>query len=489
MLSQRPASYQTPGGQPRLEKFSSPGAEKLYSDCTMSLRACVSVSVVSVGIFAIAAVAQQKPDPLAEPFKGVTTNGTLQGGLFPIRASGVSTKPVMQAATTFVEGLTAEQRAKTTYPVDDIEWRRWNNIHRWTRHGVSFKEMSDDQKTRAFGLLQAGLSAKGLEKSRNIMRLNETIAELTKRFEEYGEGLYYLTVMGSPSASEPWGWQLDGHHLVINYFVLGDQVVMTPTFMGSEPISAESGKYAGTIVLQDEQNKGLALMQALSPEQQKKATLAADKTANNALAQAFRDNLVLDYAGIRASELDRKQQQLLAGLIEEYVANMDAGHAKARMDEVREQDRRHLLRVDWINGSRERFLLPHTEPRDPDRIRSPDPGGAGRPESARPPPRAHRRPHAKRQRLRQRPAPPALREAQARVRKEEGRRKKREGRKKKETFVLLPSSFFFLLSSFFFSFLFHHRQRYVDLRHLAVDGIDGRRVLGRLPVAHQDRER
>jgi hypothetical protein len=105
--------------------------------------------------------------------------------------------------------------------------------------------------------------------------------------------------------------------------------------MGSEPISAESGKYAGTIVLQDEQNKGLALMRALSADQQKKATLNAEKTANNALAQAFRDNLVLDYAGVRASELDQKQQRLLLDVIEEYVGNMPAGQAKARMAEVR----------------------------------------------------------------------------------------------------------------------------------------------------------
>jgi hypothetical protein len=41
--------------------------------------------------------------------------------------------------------------------------------------------------------------------------------------------------MGTPSATEPWGWQLDGHHAIVNYFVLGDQVVMTPHFFGSEP--------------------------------------------------------------------------------------------------------------------------------------------------------------------------------------------------------------------------------------------------------------
>ena len=82
------------------------------------------------------------------------------------------------------------------------------------------------------------------------MRLNETVAELTGKRDEYGESLYWFTIMGTPSAGEPWGWQLDGHHLVINYFIRGDQIVMTPTFMGSEPVRAESGKYAGTRVFQ-----------------------------------------------------------------------------------------------------------------------------------------------------------------------------------------------------------------------------------------------
>ena len=45
--------------------------------------------------------------------------------------------------------------------------------------------------------------------------------------------------MGTPSAAEPWGWQLDGHHAIINYFVLGDQVVMTPLFAGSEPVDRD----------------------------------------------------------------------------------------------------------------------------------------------------------------------------------------------------------------------------------------------------------
>jgi hypothetical protein len=109
---------------------------------------------------------------------------------------------------------------------------------------------------------------------------------------------------------------------------------MTPTFMGSEPVRADGGKYAGTIVLQDEQNRGLAFMKALTPEQQKKAAIQAEKTANQAQAQAFRDNLVLDYAGVRGSELDAAQKKQLLALINEYVSNMSDGQARVRMADV-----------------------------------------------------------------------------------------------------------------------------------------------------------
>jgi Protein of unknown function (DUF3500) len=289
--------------------------------------------VVAVG--ALAAARGTGTTQLTEPFKGITRDGTTVRGLFPVRATGVSTAGVHKAAIAFLDALSPEQRSATSFTVDHEEWRDWQNIHRYARKGVNFKSMSESQRDRAFTLLTASLSARGLEKMRNIMRLNHHLAELRQNFDEYGEGLYHLTVMGTPSATDPWGWQLDGHHLVINYFILRDQVVMTPTFMGSEPVVAESGQYKGTAVLQDEQNKGLALMTALTPDQRKRATIDVAKTGNNAVTQAFRDNVVLDHAGIKATELDEKHQALLLELVGEYVHNMDGGHAKVRMDEVR----------------------------------------------------------------------------------------------------------------------------------------------------------
>jgi len=290
----------------------------------------------------------ERNDATLGDFRGITS-GTPERNLFPIQATGVSTEPVRLAAQAFLAALTPDQRARTTYPVDDIEWRKWANQDIYIRQGVSFLDMTDAQREKAFDLIRASLSAKGLTQTRDIMRLNYTLGELNdNNFDRYGEWRYHLTVMGTPSATEPWGWQFDGHHAVINYFVLRDQIVMTPLFAGSEPVIARSGKYAGTVVLQDEQTRGLAMLNALDGTQRKRAILSVSKTGNNNIAEAFKDNQVLDYAGIPATALTEAQRRQLVDLVGLFVSNMKEGHARVKMDEVR----RHLDRTyfAWIGN-------------------------------------------------------------------------------------------------------------------------------------------
>ena len=273
---------------------------------------------------------------LGEPFRGVSANNKIQDGLFKIESTGVSTKPVVDAAKAFLAGVSDEQRDRTTFDVDDIEWRSWDNRHFYKRKGIGFDEMDAEQRSLAFGLLQASLSAKGLKLSKDIMKLNGTLAELAGNFDEYGEWLYWITIMGDPSESKPWGWQIDGHHLIINYFVLGDQVVMSPVFIGSEPVHATSGKFKGTIVMQEQQNAGISFMRSLSDKQQSEATLSKIKNQNNALAQAYKDNINLDYAGLRVKQLSPSQKKSLLRVIETFVGTMSEGHANVKMEEVKE---------------------------------------------------------------------------------------------------------------------------------------------------------
>jgi hypothetical protein len=141
--------------------------------------------------------------------------------------------------------------------------------------------------------------------------------------------------MGTPSDKEPWGWQLDGHHVIVNYFVLGDQVVVTPFFAGSEPVTATSGKYRGTTVLQDEQNKGLAFVNALDEPRRTRAILKFAKAGEENLSEAWKDNVVIDYAGVRATDLTESQRRQLLDLVALYVGNIEDGHARVKMVEVR----------------------------------------------------------------------------------------------------------------------------------------------------------
>jgi hypothetical protein len=274
--------------------------------------------------------------PLAEPYKGITANGALEPGLFPIHATGVSTAPIRRAAVAFLEGLTPEQRKRVQFPVDDIEWRKWANQDLYIRQGISFREMTDKQRELAFNLLRAGLSAKGFKQTRDTMRLNETLGELNGgNTERFGEWKYFMTVMGDPSDKEPWGWQFDGHHAAINYFILGDQVVMTPYFAGSEPVIAHAGKYKGTRVMQEHQDRGLALINALPEALQKVAILRADKPNQANLTEAFHDNVDLNYQGVRAADLPPALQKKLLELIALHVGSLTDGFARVKMAEVR----------------------------------------------------------------------------------------------------------------------------------------------------------
>jgi len=275
---------------------------------------------------------------LTEPFKGLTATGETIPDLFPLRPTGVSIEPMAAAAEAFLLSLDAAQRATVSFEADSEVWRHWSNIHRNVmRHGLCLAELSEDQRDRVFALVRLGLGARAFETVRNAMKLNEHLAELTGLPEEFGEHYYWISLFGDPSSGAPWGWQLDGHHCNVNCMVVGDQIVLSPMLLGSEPVRAESGVYAGITVLRDEEAMGSALMNALSPAQQKKATIGYDLPFDG-FASGFKDNVVIAYDGLPVGDMTQAQRELLVGLIELYADRLPPGHAELRLAEAR----RHL---------------------------------------------------------------------------------------------------------------------------------------------------
>ena len=288
---------------------------------------------------------------LAEEFVGISSKSGKQNGLFPVKSTGVSTQTIIDAGTDFLKALSPIQKLRTQFSVDDPEWRKWSNVDNgiYVRQGISFEEMTKEQKKKAWKLLQTSLSAEGVKLSKDIMKTDQTPRELNNDKLSYGEEKYFITIMGTPSKTEPWGWQLDGHHLVINYFILGDQVVVTPMFLGAEPSVTTSGKYIGNSVLQEEQDKGLLLLQSLNKEQKKLAIIEREKNRVDIKAEANKDNLVLEYSGIKVKDFNPVQKEKIIELIKLFVNNIRKEHAQIRMSEVIE----HLDKTyfSWIGGT------------------------------------------------------------------------------------------------------------------------------------------
>jgi len=91
------------------------------------------------------------------------------------------------------------------------------------------------------------------------------------------------------------------------------------------------------------------MLRSLPESQQKQAILNFSKTGNNNLTEAFKDNVVIEYAGLRSNDLDARARQRFRDLIHLYISNMDDGHTRVRMDEVDH----HLDNTwfTWIGGT------------------------------------------------------------------------------------------------------------------------------------------
>lgn len=282
----------------------------------------------------------------AAPFRGVRGLEPSPDGLFSLEPTNVSTAPVLAAARKLLDSMSYEQRTACVFGIESDNWRSWCNFHLFLfRHGLCLADMSEAQRGLVHDLMRESMSQRGYETARDVIRINEHMAELSGRVDEFGETFFWLSFFGNPSADEPWGWQIDGQHLAINCFVLGDHLVVSPTFMGSEPVQADSGKYKGTRVFRAEEALGLDLVRALTPAQRDKAVLGNDLPFD-VFAHSFNDNAVIAYQGIPATALDGAQRDKLAELLAFYVGRDRPGHAEYRLGRVMARlDQTHFA---WI---------------------------------------------------------------------------------------------------------------------------------------------
>jgi len=296
-----------------------------------------------------------------EPFKGITLDGQPREGLFSLEDEGFEVERAVAAACALLGTLSEDQRAKSRHAVDAPEWRGWYNPEIvFNDHGIRLDEVGEATRTAFLDLLAASTSARGFEKLRQLLSANLFLGELYDLRNIMNEWSYHFLMFGTPSPTEPWGWSIYGHHAAFNCFIIGRQIVISPTFMGVEPNIIDRGPGNCFTLFAEEETQALALMQSLTPDQRRRATIyrlmedpaMPPERFNFAdqrhLGGAFQDNRVIPCEGIAASEFTAEQRAALMRLIETFVEHVPDAPRAALMKRIGH----HLAETwwSWIGG-------------------------------------------------------------------------------------------------------------------------------------------
>jgi len=261
----------------------------------------------------------------------------------------METKKMVQTAQALISQLDGDQRQKAVLSFKD-PWRySWHYLPDMVaRKGLKIKEMNEGQRKLAFELLETGLSEKGYSKVRSIMDLEEVLYEASG-WELRDPELYYFSIYGDPSMTEPWGWKVEGHHVSLNYTVVGGKLLaMEPRFFGSNPAEVKAGPKKGLRVLKAEEDMARAFLHSLNDEQRRTAIFSTEAYPDIVTGNSSEVGPLVN-EGIEAGALTGTQLDQLLGLLEEYLSYMPAALASVRYGEIREKGIGNIY-FGWAGG-------------------------------------------------------------------------------------------------------------------------------------------
>lgn len=282
-----------------------------------------------------------------EPFTGITTDGTVLPGRFAIADEGFDVRAAAAAGREVVDAASDGERERMRYPIDAPEWRDWYNPE-WpmNAHGVRMDEVGPELRDAVTALMRACFSDEGYVKTSQVRSANLFLGELYDLRNIMNDWSYHFLLFGEPSETEPWGWNLYGHHLALNCFVLGHQLVVSPTFLGAEPTIIDRGDGNSFELFRREARTGIELMQSLPDEQRRRATTYRELkdpamppgrwhfADERALGGAYQDNRVIPYEGVCAREFSDAQCEALLDVVASFIDYLPEPVFAARMRDI-----------------------------------------------------------------------------------------------------------------------------------------------------------
>lgn len=267
-----------------------------------------------------------------------------------VKSSNLKNNP----ATSFLNSLDPDQKKKATMPIDDDSREKWHYLPStfWSRSGIQLGELTKEQKDLALKLLVSHLSKTGYDKTRQIISLEEILAEIENNPRTRDPEKYHIAFYGNPATDKLWAWSFEGHHISLNFTISDDKISIAPRFLGANPATIETGKRKGERTLADEEDLGLELINSLTSDKKQKAIFQQS---------AFRDIVTtnetkvepLDPVGIKLAELNKPQKDILVKLINVYLSTMPEELATKRMDNLNKEEFNEI-RFGWAGATESR---------------------------------------------------------------------------------------------------------------------------------------
>jgi hypothetical protein len=250
-----------------------------------------------------------------------------------------ATAEMSDFAGKFVETLDSNQKAKTCFQYMDGERIFWY-YPPLNRHGLPLRDMNDNQRDLALGLMAAGLTESGTAQAKATMQHEIILGEIEKNQGKSDSSfrrdpdLYYWRIFGDPRSDEPWGWSVEGHHVSIHYSIWKDKVIsVTPFFFGSNPAEVKEGPHKGLRLQPKVKDLAFDLIGDLDKGQQSKAIIFDEAPLDILTFNAARASLPKEQ-GLSASNMNSTQKEILTALITEYTSKVRTDISDARLTTI-----------------------------------------------------------------------------------------------------------------------------------------------------------
>lgn len=271
---------------------------------------------------------------LAKPYQALTLAGEVVATFQP-EAAAHSSEAMVTAAEDLIASLTNEERDQLLLPLDDPERTQWTNVPtRADDGGLRLGDLKKEQLEKVCTFLATVLSKNGYLMARNVMLADDLLLrsqEQANRRGGFGTANFWIVIFGKPSLTEPWGVQLDGHHIAYNLTIAGERVTMSPSFIGTQPREFTLGEEK-IIPMGPETAAAFAFLASLD-EAQKKQAVQGEKRGRIE-AGPGKDGVMPKQRGLSCKGLTKKQRGLLLKLIMYWVDDLPESSYFTRLAEI-----------------------------------------------------------------------------------------------------------------------------------------------------------